>query len=122
MGRCCGSTAISTQKCANSSRKALTGQIAQLQAEAGAYDQLRSTRTKAIHVTNINGLPTALIKARIASSLTQAELANSLGIHENLLQRYETSEFASVSLHCVAEIMQCLEVPVVFAVEAEVQA
>lgn len=91
----------------------LASQIAVLQAEADVYEGLRSDPPAVIRLRDLGGLPDALIQARIASGLTQAELAARVGIHENVLQRYETSGFGSVAWQRVVAILDCLDVPVV---------
>jgi HTH-type transcriptional regulator / antitoxin HipB len=41
----------------------------------------------------IEDLPTTLIKARIASGLTQKDLAERIGVQEQQIQRYEANHY-----------------------------
>jgi HTH-type transcriptional regulator/antitoxin HipB len=54
-------------------------------------------------------VPQDLIRARIASGLSQKELAKRLGMPEQQIQRYEAKEYESVSLARIAEIAKALQ-------------
>ena len=74
---------------------ALRGTLVDLQSELGEFDALHDATL--IEATGIAQLPVALIRARIASGLTQRELAERVGVHEQAIQRYEASNFAGAS-------------------------
>ena len=59
-------------------------------------------------LTKLNDLPQALIRARIASGLSQRELAMRLGLKEQQIQRYEATKYASASLSRVIEVAQAI--------------
>lgn len=61
-----------------------------------------------LDVTSIERLPQNLIRARIASGLTQRELAARLGVKEQQIQRYEATNYASASLARVLEVARIL--------------
>ena len=71
---------------------ALRGALVHLQVELGEYDALHDATL--IEATGIAQLPVALIRARIASGLTQRQLAERVGVHEQAIQRYKASNFA----------------------------
>ena len=58
-------------------------------------------------------LPRTLIEARIASGMTQAELASRLELKEQQIQRYESSDYRSASLTRILEIATTLGVQLV---------
>ena len=91
---------------------ALESQWQSLQAEINDYEALLNGRQKSFSLDSFDALPTALIKARIASGLTQRELAGRLGLKEQQIQRYEATEYASASLSRVSAVIQALNIQV----------
>ncbi|MEQ8956778.1 MAG: helix-turn-helix transcriptional regulator [Coleofasciculus sp. C2-GNP5-27] len=53
-----------------------------------------------------------MIQARIAAKISQKELAQRLGIEENLLQRYEDREYESATLTQLLEISGVLGISI----------
>jgi len=75
------------------------------------YEQIRSgKRGEQIlrQLGEIQELPRSLIEARIASGLTQKELAQRLGLKAQQVQHYEATDYASASLSRVLEIAKVL--------------
>jgi len=87
---------------------ALSGQLQDLRAELRAYEALRSADQSAFAIESLEELPRTLIKARIASGLTQRELAERLGLKEQQIQRYEASDYQTASLARLLEIARAL--------------
>lgn len=87
---------------------ALRSQLADLQTEIKQYEALRSGKRIKLAVDSIDDLPRALIQGRIASGLTQKELAERLGLKEQQIQRYEATNYASASLARVTEVAKSL--------------
>lgn len=63
-----------------------------------------------LSLDSFDGLAEGLIKARIASGLSQRELADRLGLKEQQIQRYEADRYGSASLQRVQEIAQAIGV------------
>ena len=91
---------------------AIESQWESLQAEITEYEALLNGRQKSFSPGSFEELPRMLIKARIASGLTQRELAGRLGLKEQQIQRYEATEYASASLSRVNAVIQALNVEV----------
>jgi ribosome-binding protein aMBF1 (putative translation factor) len=92
-------------------KSALESQLDDLRQEIEEYEALTIRETSkpvVFELDSIEALPLALIKARIAAQLTQKELAERLGLKEQQIQRYEASEYASVSWARVLEVSQVL--------------
>jgi transcriptional regulator with XRE-family HTH domain len=89
---------------------ALSGQISDLNHKIQDYEALRAGTRSTIRVSSFAELPEALVRARIASGLTQRELAERLGIKEQQVQRYETDLYASASLSRLRETINALGV------------
>jgi ribosome-binding protein aMBF1 (putative translation factor) len=87
---------------------AMRSQLADLRSDVSEYDDLRSGRTKLVKIESFNQLPRAIISARIAAGLTQADLAERLGIHEQQVQRYEATGYSSASMQRVGEVIEAL--------------
>jgi transcriptional regulator with XRE-family HTH domain len=90
--------------------RAIQGQIDDLKAQLNEYELLRSGKTERISVESLADLPYALIKARIASGMSQRELATRVGIKEQQIQRYEATDYAAASLTRLREVAEALDV------------
>jgi len=80
----------------------------QLRHEIAEYDALRSGATPMLSISTLDELPLALIRARIAQQLTQAQLADRLGMKEQQLQRYEMQRYSGASLERLGEVATAL--------------
>lgn len=89
-------------------REAMESQLADLQAELAEYDRLKSTDLSVISIGSFDELADGLIKARIASGLSQKALADRLGLKEQQIQRYEAERYASASYQRLREIAGAL--------------
>lgn len=91
-------------------REAMESQLDDLQAELLEYDRLKSTDLSVISINSFDGLADGLIKARIASGLSQKALAERLGLKEQQIQRYEAERYGSASYQRLREIADALGV------------
>ena len=91
---------------------ALQSQWESLQDEIENYEALLNGQEKSFHLDSFDELPRTLIKARIASGLSQRELAGRLGLKEQQIQRYEATEYASASMARVSAVIAVLNVQV----------
>ncbi|MET3858666.1 helix-turn-helix transcriptional regulator [Rhizobium sp. OAE497] len=91
-------------------REALESQISDLELELANFDSLKSQDLAMISLDSFDGLAEGLIKARIASGLSQRDLADRLGLKEQQIQRYEADRYGSASLQRVQEIAQAIGV------------
>lgn len=88
---------------------ALRSQLDDLKAELAEYETLQAGVMDVHELESLEKLPYAIIKARIASGLTQKQLAERLGLKEQQIQRYEASEYATASLSRLYEIAKILK-------------
>lgn len=91
---------------------ALRSQLEELRADLAEYDALRAGKPRVLELTSLDELPQALIRARIASGMTQRELADRLKIKEQQVQRYEASNYESASLARIKEVAAALAVKI----------
>ena len=89
---------------------ALQGDIKALRNEIKEYEKLKAGEIKTLSGRSIQDLPGLLIKARIARAMSQKELAETLGLKEQQIQRYESSNYASASLSRIVEVVQALNI------------
>lgn len=91
---------------------ALKSQMSDLREEVSEYELLRNGKPTTIESSSLAGLADALIKARIARGLTQANLSEALGVAEQQIQRYESSRYATASLARLCDVAEALNVTV----------
>jgi len=92
-------------------RDAIQSQLDSLNGELHEYEELQSGKVPAPDLGYIAVVPRDLIRARIASGLTQKDLAKRLGMAEQQIQQYEAKDYESVSLARIAEIAKALQSP-----------
>lgn len=97
----------------------MSSQIEDLRDEIAEYESLRDGETTVIEASSLAGLADALIKARIARGWTQRRLAETLGVAEQQVQRYESSAYRSASLARLCDIADALGIS--FTERAELQ-
>jgi HTH-type transcriptional regulator / antitoxin HipB len=92
-------------------RKGFLLKIAAMTEELEEYDDLKAGRGE-ITFASIAELPIALIKKRIKLGLTQKELADKLGIKEQMVQRYESNQYESVGFRRLIDVSEALEIEI----------
>lgn len=93
-------------------REAMESQLEELREQLAEYDALRSGKVAVLEIEGLQELPTALVRARIASGLTQKALARRLGLKEQQIQRYEATRYSGVSLERIQQVAAALGVTI----------
>jgi DNA-binding Xre family transcriptional regulator len=91
---------------------ALKSQLATLERELADYDALRSGEPVVVHLETLNLLPQALVRARIAAGLSQADLAARLEMAEEELQQHEAHDYQTVRVGDLLRIADILGVEI----------
>jgi HTH-type transcriptional regulator / antitoxin HipB len=91
---------------------ALEDQIRVMYGEIAEYENLRAGKVR-ITIDRLSELPIALIKARISAGMTQGELADTIGIKEQQIQRYEANHYQAVGFDRLLEIAKILSIELV---------
>jgi transcriptional regulator with XRE-family HTH domain len=94
----------------------LKSRVEELNAEIDEYDHLTSNNLPLLEITT-NDLQKAIISFRIASGLTQKEIADKLEIQEQQIQRYEQNDYLTASFERIIQILNVLEVEVILRKE-----
>jgi ribosome-binding protein aMBF1 (putative translation factor) len=93
-------------------REGMESQLADLREELAEYEALRTGQIRELELRSLTELPEALIRARIASGLSQKELARRLGVKEQQVQRDEATRYARASLERVQAVADALGVEI----------
>jgi HTH-type transcriptional regulator/antitoxin HigA len=91
---------------------ALNAQAEDLRTEIREYEGLSSGKVSTFAAASLAGLATLLIKARIARGWTQQRLADQLGVAEQQIQRYESTEYRTASLARICDVATALGVEI----------
>jgi ribosome-binding protein aMBF1 (putative translation factor) len=86
----------------------LRSQLESLERELREYDELRTGVVPPPNIDYLDGIPSDLIKARIAAGLSQKDLADLLGMPEQQVQRYEATDYESASYARLREVAEVL--------------
>lgn len=87
---------------------ALRSQISEFETDIAEYELLRSGKIRVSEMASLQELPRALIRARIASGMSQSDLAERLNMKPQQIQRYESSNYMSASLARLIEVAGAL--------------
>jgi HTH-type transcriptional regulator/antitoxin HipB len=90
----------------------LRSQRDELRGEVRAYGALRDGRVKRRVLHSIAEIPSVLIEGRIASRLTQRELAERISVPEQQIQRYEQTHYSGASIERLQEVAEALQLTV----------
>jgi transcriptional regulator with XRE-family HTH domain/Zn-dependent peptidase ImmA (M78 family) len=93
-------------------RDALRSQLTELEVDLSEYEELKAGIFEFGQLKSISDLPHLLIRARIASGLSQRDLADRLGLKEQQIQRYEATDYSSASLARIGDVVKALGVDV----------
>ncbi len=89
-------------------------QIEDLQKQVQEYEALKLGKAKLPSLDTINNVPELLIKWRIAKNWTQKDLSEKLGLAEQQVQKYESTDYATATLETLFKVAEALrdQVPV----------
>lgn len=82
----------------------------QIKDEIATYERLKEGEVDELH--NLHGTGRMLIGIRIASGLSQRELAERLGVHESQVSRDERNEYYGVTVERAARVLDCMQADV----------
>ena len=87
-------------------RGSYEGMIRQLEDELHEYDQLKAGKLKLPRTERLDEIAPFIAKIRIAKGVSQTELARRLGISKQVISRYEESDYQTV---CIARLQEILD-------------
>ena len=89
-------------------RGSYEGMIRQLEEELREYDQLKSGDLKVPRIGRLDEIAPFIVKLRIAKGVTQTELAGRLGVSKQVISRYEESDYQTVGIARLQEILDAI--------------
>src|SRR5215831_16223409 len=89
-------------------RGSYEGMVRQLEDELREYDQLKAGNLKLPKVNRLDEIAPFLVKFRIAKGISQTELANRLGVSKQVISRYEESDYQTVGIGRLQEILDAI--------------
>ena len=89
---------------------ALKSQITDIEAEITEYSLLKSGQVSFSKTYSLEELPRVLVQARVASGMSQKDLAEQLDMKPQQVQRYESTDYMGASLTRLIEVSRALGV------------
>lgn len=89
---------------------AIRSEIARLEADIADYDMLKAGEITFAKSFALESLPSILVQARIAAGMSQTDLAETLRMKPQQIQRYEASGYQGASLARLIEVSRVLGV------------
>jgi len=89
-------------------RGSYEGMIRQFEEELREYDQLKSGNLKLPKIDRLDEIAPFIVKLRIAKGVSQTELAHRLGISKQVISRYEESDYQTVGIARLQEILDAI--------------
>jgi HTH-type transcriptional regulator/antitoxin HigA len=93
-------------------RGSYEGMIRQLEDDLREYEDLRSGELTLPKVERLDQIAPFVAKIRIARGVSQTELAQRLGVSKQVISRYEETEYQTVSIGRMQEILDAMGVTV----------
>jgi len=91
-------------------RGSYEGMIRQLEDELREYDQMKSGELTLPHFERLDQIAPSIVKIRIAKGVSQTELARRLGVSKQVISRYEESDYQTVAIARLQEILDAIGV------------
>jgi len=99
-------------------RGSYEGMIRQLEGELREYDQLKSGDLKLSKIDRLDEIAPFIVKLRISKGISQTELANRLGVSKQVISRYEESDYQTVGIVRLQEILDAIGVKMIVSLTA----
>lgn len=91
-------------------RGSYEGMIRQLEDELREYDQLKSGELRVPKIDRLDQIAPFIVKLRIAKGVSQTELAHRLSVSKQVISRYEESDYQTVGIARLQEILDAIGV------------
>lgn len=99
-------------------RASYESMIRQLEDEVRDYDQLKSGKFTLPAVQRLDQIAPSIVKMRIAKGVSQTELARRLGVSKQVVSRYEESDYQTVAVATLQDILDALGITTVVTLSA----
>jgi DNA-binding Xre family transcriptional regulator len=109
-----------TGKRAMAVRGSYGGMIRELQTELRQYDELKSGDLTLPNVERLDQIAPFVAKMRIAKGVSQTDLARRLGISKQVISRYEETEYQTVAMARLQEILDAIGIKALVTLSAQI--
>jgi HTH-type transcriptional regulator/antitoxin HigA len=92
--------------------------LQQLEDELLEYDRLKSGELTLPHVERLDQIAPFVAKIRIAKGVSQTELASRLGVSKQVISRYEESDYQTVAISRLQEILDAIGIKTLVTLSA----
>lgn len=99
-------------------RESYESMLQQLEGELREYDQLKSGELILPHVERLDQIAPFIAKIRIAKGVSQTELASRLGVSKQVISRYEESDYQTVAISRLQEILDVIGIKTLVTLSA----
>jgi HTH-type transcriptional regulator/antitoxin HigA len=99
-------------------RGSYEGMIRQLEDELQEYERLRSGELTLPQIERLDQVAPYVAKIRIAKGVSQTELARRLGVSKQVISRYEDSDYQTVAIARLQEILDAIGVKALVTLSA----
>jgi len=99
-------------------RGSYEGMIRQLEDELREYDQLKNGKLALPHIERLDEIAPFVVKIRIAKGVSQTELARRLGVSKQVISRYEETDYQTVAIVRLQEILDAIGIKTVVTLTA----
>lgn len=99
-------------------RGSYEGMIRQLEDDMREYDELKSGALTLPDVERLDQIAPFVAKIRIARGVSQTELARRLGVSKQVISRYEETEYQTVSIGRLQEILDAIGIKMLVTLSA----
>ena len=107
-----------TGKRSGAVRGSYEGMIRQLEDELREYDGLKAGEFALPNVERLDQIAPFITKMRIAKGVSQTELAKRLGVSKQVVSRYEETEYQTVAISRLQEILDAIGVKALVTLSA----
>ena len=89
-------------------RASYESMIRQLEEEVREYDELKAVGVVLPRVDRLDQIAPFIVRVRIAKGVSQTELARRLGVSKQVVSRYEESDYQTVAIARLQEILDAV--------------
>ena len=99
-------------------RGSYEGMIRQLESEVREYDELRCGELVLPQIERLDQIAPFVAKIRIAKGVSQTDLARRLGVSKQVISRYEESDYQTVAISRLQEILDAIGIKTLVTLSA----
>jgi HTH-type transcriptional regulator/antitoxin HigA len=92
--------------------------IRQLEEELSEYDEIKAGELTLPNIERLHQIAPFVAKMRIAKGVSQTKLARRLGVSKQVISRYEETEYQTVAIARLQEILDAIGIKTIVTLSA----